>query len=323
VRVSAITDYLATLAPVSFEDLKATPLQLEGAFGSYSAANLDPELAFLDDLIEGDRGTYQQATEFLRRPYRGIRVLDENLVPPGQSGFINLSGELAPHFGDQWPLHVQGAFKDMLFGASFPDRTVPTCGAFSEDGSIVRLRIKDTESGIARLRFIAPGGEAFYRTLDGETVGPFGHRETAVVPEHPAELDVEADRESLRGRRPLVVQVTNGTGQSRACIARPEGPPPTRQYRPTLQLGPNRPNPFNPSTVIQFELPEATAVRLEVYDLLGRKVATLLNSEMTAGTHEATWDGRGAAGHPVAGGVYLYRLTAGSVVQTRTMTLLK
>jgi len=80
----------------------------------------------------------------------------------------------------------------------------------------------------------------------------------------------------------------------------------------------NYPNPFNPVTVINYQLPVHSEVRLEVFDMLGRHVALLTNGVMEAGTHEVTFDASN-----LASGVYLYRLTAGQVVQTRQMVLVK
>jgi hypothetical protein len=140
---------------------------------------------------------------------------------------------------------------------------------------------------------------------------------------HPAQLDAESDRGSDMGGMPLVVQVTNGAGATRACVAHPEHGNPNRSARRGARLGPNRPNPFNPSTTIQFDLSSAEHVRLEIYDVLGRRVRTLLNAELAAGLHEARWDGQGADGRTAAAGVYFYRLAAGGVVEIRSMTLAK
>jgi hypothetical protein len=80
----------------------------------------------------------------------------------------------------------------------------------------------------------------------------------------------------------------------------------------------NYPNPFNPATEIEFQIPAAGRVRLVVYDSLGKLLAVLVDGQREAGRHRVRWDGRTAAS-----GVYLYRLEAGSFVQTRRMTLLK
>ncbi len=90
-----------------------------------------------------------------------------------------------------------------------------------------------------------------------------------------------------------------------------------------LRLEQNVPNPFNPSTVIRFELPAARAATLSVYDVTGRRVATLVAGFLAAGGHEVSWDGRNEAGRTVASGVYVYRLDAGDVQVSRRMLLVK
>ena len=87
-------------------------------------------------------------------------------------------------------------------------------------------------------------------------------------------------------------------------------------------LGQNYPNPFNPSTIIPYRLPISTRVRLEVLNVLGQRLATLVDAEQPAGFHTATWDGTDASGRGVAAGVYLYRLVGNEVRLTRSMVLL-
>ena len=86
----------------------------------------------------------------------------------------------------------------------------------------------------------------------------------------------------------------------------------------TFTLLENYPNPFNPSTVIRFQLPEASRVKLSIYDLSGRLVATLANGWREAGNHQVTFDGSG-----LPSGVYLYRLQAGAFAASGKMLLLK
>lgn len=84
-----------------------------------------------------------------------------------------------------------------------------------------------------------------------------------------------------------------------------------------------QPNPFNASTIIAFEVPTASAVRVRIYDGLGKRVCDLLDTELPAGPHTITWDGRDAAGNAVASGVYLYRVDAAGTAESRSMVLIK
>ena len=86
----------------------------------------------------------------------------------------------------------------------------------------------------------------------------------------------------------------------------------------SFSLYQNFPNPFNPSTVISYQLPVNSVVTLKVYDILGRLVSTLVEDRQTAGNHSVTFN----AGN-LSSGVYFYRLSAGSFVQTKKLTLLK
>jgi len=83
-------------------------------------------------------------------------------------------------------------------------------------------------------------------------------------------------------------------------------------------LSQNYPNPFNPTTEIRFTMPVASQARLEVFDVIGRRVATLLDKALQPGEYEVRWDATGAAS-----GVYFYRLTAADYTETRKMLLLK
>jgi hypothetical protein len=85
----------------------------------------------------------------------------------------------------------------------------------------------------------------------------------------------------------------------------------------------NFPNPFNPETVIKFNLPQASPVTLKVYNILGQVVNTLVDEPLDAGSHSVRWDGKNAQGRDVASGVYFYRVTAGGFESIEKMTLLR
>jgi len=84
----------------------------------------------------------------------------------------------------------------------------------------------------------------------------------------------------------------------------------------------NYPNPFNPETMIAYALPQGSHVRIEVYNVLGQRIATLVDADMPAGNHSVRWNGRNAMGEKVSAGIYLCRIQAGKFVKTQKMTLL-
>lgn len=85
----------------------------------------------------------------------------------------------------------------------------------------------------------------------------------------------------------------------------------------------NHPNPFNPSTTIQYSVPRQGVVKLRIFDLIGREVATLVNHDQGPGTYRVAWDGRNHFGTEVASGVYFYRLETAGVHQVRKMALVR
>ncbi len=88
-------------------------------------------------------------------------------------------------------------------------------------------------------------------------------------------------------------------------------------------LAQNYPNPFNPETMIEYSLAERTQVELAIYDVLGRRVRTLIDRVEESGTYAVRWRGRNDSGKPLASGVYVYRLKAGGFTGTRTMLLVR
>ncbi len=90
----------------------------------------------------------------------------------------------------------------------------------------------------------------------------------------------------------------------------------------TFKLFQNYPNPFNLSTTIQFHVPKAGEVTLNVFNVLGQKIMTLINAKTKAGSYKVVWDGKDDHYQPVSSGVYFYQITAGDFQMTRKMILL-
>lgn len=137
--------------------------------------------------------------------------------------------------------------------------------------------------------------------------------------------NVRVDMLRLRSSDGVILAATHGRGMftassfSSAMDVSPESP----QVPTGYALYQNAPNPFNASTKIQYQIPDQARVRINVYDLLGRQVKKLVNEWKPPGTHEITWDGTNNLGRSAAGGVYIYRVQAGSFSQSRKMILAK
>lgn len=108
--------------------------------------------------------------------------------------------------------------------------------------------------------------------------------------------------------------------------------PKTTHFDPIHDLGPGitqfrlvgaSPNPLREWTAVEFAVPEQTDVRLTVYNVMGQKVATLVDGMERAGTHRLTWQGRADSGRQLASGVYILRLEAGDQISTRRLTIVR
>lgn len=145
----------------------------------------------------------------------------------------------------------------------------------------------------------APAGSYLYRAMIGDQ-----------------DLGVVWSLDSFEFSKSGVVQ---GSAGSWACVETARGDETTREEDAgALLLCSNTPNPFNPLTTLRFSLSEAARVHLEVYNMQGQKLGTLVEGWRDAGVHEVTFDGSG-----LASGMYLYRLQVGELISTGKMILLK
>jgi hypothetical protein len=90
-----------------------------------------------------------------------------------------------------------------------------------------------------------------------------------------------------------------------------------------FSLEQNYPNPFNPQTSINFTLPADMNVEIDIFNVVGQKIKTLVNSKVSTGSHVAIWDGRNDFGAKVSTGVYFYKLSAGDFTKTMKMIMVK
>jgi len=117
------------------------------------------------------------------------------------------------------------------------------------------------------------------------------------------------DGDTLTFEVPIVVQVVS---------AEPE-----YFIQEVFTLHQNHPNPFNPVTILQYDLPEDALVNITIYDMMGRLVSNLVSSQQNAGYKSIQWDATNNQGQPVSAGLYLYTLQAGKFRQTKKMVLIK
>ena len=94
-------------------------------------------------------------------------------------------------------------------------------------------------------------------------------------------------------------------------------------YPETFALYQNYPNPFNPITSIHYDLPQNELVNIKVYDMLGRKVRSLVNSQQAAGYQSVKWNAANDRNEPISAGIYIYTIQAGEFRHYRKMVLLK
>jgi len=85
----------------------------------------------------------------------------------------------------------------------------------------------------------------------------------------------------------------------------------------------NHPNPFNPVTTIRFDVPQESLVRMDVYNILGQRVRTLVNGTMQPGFHAIRWNGTNDTGKPLASGMYIYRIYSTQFTAVKKLVLMK
>ncbi len=180
-----------------------------------------------------------------------------------------------------------------------------------------------TRDGLPDLIFGETDGTlSFYKNIGSATAPVWYHIRDAFVGINVGSLAVPAFAD-LNGDTRLDLVVGNGDGRlfyfhNESTVDVATGPQPE-----TFQLHQNYPNPFNPETTIEYELAQPGHVRLTIYNLLGQRVQTLVDSWQPAGPYRINWDGGGERGaRSVSSGVYVYELKIGETVLRKKMVLL-
>ncbi len=203
------------------------------------------------------------------------------------------------------------------------DATPPVCGEIvvDRDGEppSITTSATDEESGIASITFTRLKNLDGFYALDGEDeAGGFAQGDAVTFDAEEVEA-VEFGgtlADASQRRVAIVVTVENGAGLTAECdpvVSQVDAAVPT-----AFALEGNYPNPVRSGTTIRFAVAEKSAVTLEVYDVLGRRVASLVDEEMSPGSYTVRW---AAGGLP--SGTYVYRMRAGSFAESRTLTLVR
>ncbi|MFQ5628846.1 MAG: FlgD immunoglobulin-like domain containing protein, partial [bacterium] len=185
-------------------------------------------------------------------------------------------------------------------------------------------------AGIDTVRFVLgyPAGEdpwgeglTFIPVAQGIVTSPpyVFHVETDSLPDEAYRLRVGAISQSGETNSATFTHIIDNTGPSVPTSVDEE----PMEIARSFQLQQNYPNPFNPSTTINYSVDRAGQVELTIYDLLGRKIRTLVQANKPAGEYSAFWDGRDDAGNQMVSGSYYYKLRVGKHISTKRMLLLK
>ena len=256
-------------------------------------------------------------------------------------------------FAPQWGQQV-GSVAKVKTRQQWPESGVLELDITHTDDELVEMLLRVDEAPVAGYgATVRYDPEAFRlrSVTDARSGATFANRQTSLSLERPGEvlfvggslptaeqgvlarLEFERLSPDATGRFEIVDAALCSADGATVRPLRSDGVE-VRSLPQAFSLDRNYPNPFNPSTTIPYRLAVASTVQLEIFDIAGRKVRTVLAETQEAGFRETMWDGRDEDGHVVGAGVYLYRLSAhplgnddrgagGEFVEVRKLMLLK
>lgn len=260
--------------------------------------------------------------------YNYIQVLSDQVTSLGfaadltdpDSSFVNYAEEevvqLPLAYGNSW---TSTSVDTLEFLPGFGSITIMNTESSVDGYGTVKLkagdfdclRLKDVTEEIVKT--LVEGQVLFVDTTSSISYSWVG-KESFLL----AEIESMDGEDNANFTQAAFVQLTTSLDAPNALIADGQATLPR-----DLVLYANYPNPFNPSTTIRYDIPQAGLVNLTIYDLNGRLIETLVNEYMATGSHQVSWNGRDASGISVASGVYIYRLQQVGRVQSRKLTLIR
>ncbi len=309
-----------------------------------TSVSQDVALNVFLDMISLNSQAYQ-VTPYAYWATNGALVLDYAVTPEGGSSFWteHYGQTCDPAFIFPWRYDYEKGFgdpeeqkhetRDIRFMPSHPEpgdtidvraRVYNFSLVETPSVIIVRFYVGDPDAG-GQIISDVNGYTEFYTA---GRIEARSYREIDLEWEIPADIPYEPDIYAVIDPHNLVGEIheTNNKGYKTLPVdgvvtavdedSRPVIPE-------TYALSVNYPNPFNPATNIEYSIPSRSHVTIEVFNILGQEVRTLVDETRPAGEHRITWDGTDRNGTQVATGVYLYRIEADSYIETRKMLFLK
>ncbi len=286
---------------------------------SLSAAHLDGD-SYIDLLVGCNKGVVWNLKNDQSGSFTGTEVHLGILDDPARIDVTDLDGD---NIGDFVVIHAVNDFLFPYFNNGDGTYTVGS-GHVTTDNPIA-VRFADVNGDSNEDILVGYGTSdsvELYLNLGSNTFSRDSAYDVGGTPKDIVYADLDND-----GYKDMAVTAYNGDKievfLSRLSLIVSVDDVTTGAVPDKYSLEQNYPNPFNPETHIRFALPKSSYVKVEVFNMLGRSVAVLVDDYLEAGIKEVTWNGVNNSGRKVASGIYMYRVTTDQFTDSKTMLLLK